>query len=170
MALLYLYCNILWLILTLSNKGWANKNLTKCLESKILANNLENGNKNPNIFFLCPWGKKIVVNHFSKPNSYQDMNLLRWSITDELWRLSVLHTFLNTCKVPSNTKILTFWCLLSFQTCFTTNVLPHGNRKKISASLFPFSIVFAKKLHAEHLMRLIFAHPLDIGYSAHLLI
>ena len=96
--------NICWFFCNFFNKGWSLKNLPKCSESKFLATNLENGNKNPNIFYICPWGKKWVVNRCSKLNSYRDINFLRWSITDELWRLSVSHTFLNTYKHASNTN------------------------------------------------------------------
>ena len=39
--------------------------------------------KNADIFFLFPWGKKWVVNYFSNPNSFREINLKKWSITDE---------------------------------------------------------------------------------------
>ena len=39
------------------DKGWSLKNLTKCSAWKNHTKSVENGNKNADIFFLCPWGK-----------------------------------------------------------------------------------------------------------------
>ena len=110
---------------------------------------VENGNKNADIFFLCPWGKKWVVNHFSKPNIFRVMNFQKWSITDESWRLSVPYTFMNDSSVIDH-----FWKfisrkLLSFEKWFTIHFLPHGHRKKMSAFLFPFSTLLVKIFHAK---------------------
>ena len=66
-------------------KGWFLKNLPKCSAWKMFTKSVENGNKNADIFFLCPRGKKWVVNHFSNFNSFRDMNFQKWLITDESW-------------------------------------------------------------------------------------
>ena len=100
-------------------------------------------------FFLCPWGKKRVVNHFSKLNSFRDMNFQKWSITDESWRLSVSYTFMNDSSVIDH-----FWKfisrkLLSFEKWFNTHFLPHGHRKKMSAFLFLFSTLLVNIFHAK---------------------
>ena len=105
--------------------------------------------KNADIFFLCPRGKKWVVNHFSKLNSFRDMNFQKWSITDESWRLSVSYTFMNDSSVIDH-----FWKfisrkLLSFEKWFTIHFLPHGHRKNMSAFLFPFSTLLVNNFHAK---------------------
>ena len=77
---------LIWIYLervSLKIKGCKLKNLTKCSAWKNFTKSVENGNKNADIFFLCPRGKKLVVNHFSKLNSFRDMNFQKWSITDE---------------------------------------------------------------------------------------
>ena len=114
-------------------KGWSLKNLTKCSAWKMFTKSVKNGNKNADIFFLCPWGKKWVVNHFSKPNSFRVMNFQKWSITDESWRLSVSYTFMNDSVIDH------FWqFILCFEKWFTTHFSPHGHRKKMSAFYFHF--------------------------------
>ena len=74
---------LLVIILYISIKGCKLKNLTKCSAWKFFTKSVENGNKNEDIFFLCPRGKNWVVNHFSKLNSFWDMNFQKWSIADE---------------------------------------------------------------------------------------
>ena len=101
-----------------------------------------------------------MVNHFSKPNSFRDMNFQKWSITDESWRLSVSYTFMNDSSVIDH-----FWKfitrkILGFEKWFTTNFLAHGHRKKMSAFLFPFSTPLVNIFHAEHFVRFFNDHPL----------
>ena len=141
-------------------KGEQTKNLTKCSASKCLAKTLENGNENADTFFLCPWGKKWVVNHFSKLNSFRDMNYQKWSITDESWRLSVSYTFMNdSSDIDHSWKFITRK-ILGFEKWSTTHFLPHGHRQKMTAFLFPFSTLLVKIFHAEHLVRFFNEHPL----------
>ena len=83
----------------MAHKGWSLKKLTKCSAWQMFTKSVENGNKNADIFFLCPWGKNWGVNHFSKLNSFRDMIFQKWSITDETWRLSVSYTFMNDLSV-----------------------------------------------------------------------
>ena len=100
---------------------------------KNFTKSVENGNKNADIFFLCPWGKKWMVNHFSKLNSFRDMNFQKWSITDE----SFINVY-ETDNLHDSSVIDHFWKfisrkLLSFEKWFTTHFLPLGHRKKMSA-------------------------------------
>ena len=88
-----------------------------------------------------------MVNHFSKLNSFRDMNFQKWSVSDE--------SFINVYKTDNlhdSSVIDHFWKfitlkILGFEKWFTTNFLPHGHRKKMYAFLFPFSIV----LYCGHL-------------------
>ena len=58
-----------WECLYFKSKGCFRKNLTIAfwgLAWQIFTKIVENGNKNADIFFLCPWGKKWMANHFFK--------------------------------------------------------------------------------------------------------
>ena len=50
--------------------------------------------------------------------------------------------------------------LLGLAKWFTTQFLPHGHRKKMSAFLFPFSTLLVNIFHAAHLVRFFKDHPL----------
>ena len=112
----------------------------------MLANNFENGNKNP-------WGKKWVVNRCSKLNSNRDINFLRWLITDELWRLSVSQKFMYDSSVIDHFLKFITGKILGFEKWFTTHFLPHGHRKNISAFLlnwgYPFCIIGEMQNNSE---------------------
>ena len=103
-----------------------------------------------------------MVNHFSKPKNFRNMNFLKLSITEESWRLSVSYTFMNDSSVIDHFWKFISQKLLSFEKWFTTHFLPHGHRKKMSAFLIPFSTLLVNIFHAEHLGRFFKEHPLYV--------
>ena len=102
------------------------------------------------------------MNHFSKLNSFRDINFQKWSITDE----SLMNMY-ETDNLHYSSVIDHFWKfitrkILGFEKWFTTHFLPHGHRKKMSAFLFPFSTLLVNIFHAEHLVRFFNDHPLFV--------
>ena len=67
------------------------------------------------------------------------------------------YQLLSTDNLHDSSVIDHFWKfisrkLLGFEKWFTTYFLPHGQRKKMSALLFPFSTLLVNIFHAEHLV------------------